>query len=160
MPTQALIKAATAEETGEVLVMLVTIEAAGLTEPIRVASDGATAVGEHTVSRGNVYVWTWFEIELPEQTRDRPRPARLVLPNVADEVVRAIRDTQEPPVVTVEIVLASAPDVVEVGPLVYELSQTEIGAATIEGTLTVEPIDDNLCPQARFTPATTPGIFQ
>lgn len=160
MPTNTFRRAAAAENTGEVLVTLLTIEAAGLSEPLRFAGDGATAVGQHTDSRGERYVWTWFTVELPEQVDGRARPARIVIPNLSAEVIEAIRSTVAPPIVTVEMVLASDPDTVEAGPWYFELRTSETGAGLIEGGLAVEPVDDGYCPMVRFTPATCPGIFQ
>ena len=148
------IRAAFAQETGEVFLVLLTISHASLPVPIRVTSDGV-----NTVSRGNSFVPFPFELELPEEDAQREPRARLRICNVDRQIVTTIRSLSTPPTVLMEVVLASAPDSVEVSFPDFELRDASYDVLLVEGDLTQESFLDEPYPGDAFTPATFPGIF-
>ena len=141
------------EDTDEVWLPLVTISHADLGAPIRVVANN-----EDIVSRGNTFVGYPFELELPGQADDSPGEARLRIDNVDKQIVEAIRTITGPPTVLIEVILASAPDTVEIAIGAMTLRDVSYDALTIEGVLrfediTIEPIG------ATITPERFPAIF-
>lgn len=142
-----------AQETGEVWLVLCTITHPALATPLRFVNDM-----QSLTSRGNVYVAFPFEVELPTEDADSPGEARLVLDNIDRNIVRAIREMTGPPEITLEVVLASAPDTVEAEFPGMVLRDTQYDASKVSGTLrfediTSEPISVEMTPQ-RF-----PALF-
>lgn len=141
------------ETTDEVFLPLVTISHADLAQPIRVVANN-----ENIISRGNTYVGYPFDLELPGQADDSPGEARLRIDNVDKQIVEAIRLITGPPSVLIEVILASAPDTVEIAIGSMTLRDVSYDAATVEGVLrfedvSVEPIG------AIITPERFPAIF-
>ena len=152
--SSAALQSLAAQETGEVWVILLTLSHEDLATPIRVCSD-AVAV----TSRGDEYLPYPFELHLPDDREDRePRP-ELRIDNVAREIIATLRTITTPPTVTIELVLASAPDAVEVGPLPLSLWSARYDAASITGELGYEAQDDAPYPAARYVPSVYPGLF-
>ena len=143
-----------APATGEAFLVLITIDHPVLAEPIRVTSDAVD-----TVSRGETFVRFPFQIELPSDTNDRPPTARLSVDNVSREIVENLRAIGSAPSVLVEIVLGSAPDIVEASFPDFQLSQVHYDALTVQGRLDVEQFTAEPYPAGVFSPADFPGLF-
>jgi hypothetical protein len=147
-------RAAAAQETGQVFLVLLTVEHADLPAPIRLTSDRVnTIVGDET------YLPFPFSIQLPEEAEERPPAVRLVIDNVNREIVLALRRIYSPPTITMRVVLASSPDVTEAGPFAFTLRNADYDAMTVSGELSYEQILDEAWPCERFTPASHPGLF-
>lgn len=142
------------QETSEVFLILITIDHADLAQPIRVTSDSVD-----TVSRGNTFVAFPFELDLPTDTFDAPPRARLTIDNIDRQIVQAVRDISSPAEVLMEIILASAPDNVEVSFPDFKLSNVNYDALTVSGDLIVEDFSAEPYPARVFGPADFPGIF-
>jgi len=113
---------------------------------------------ENVTSRGQEFVAFPFEIELPGEDSDQPPTARLRIDNVDRRVIAAIRDISAPPNVTIEVILASDPDFVEIAFDALVMRNVGYDAASITGELVfeqivVEPVATNM------TPAKFPGLF-
>lgn len=148
------LRAALARETGEAAVVLVTITHASLTAPIRVAGYDVDVT-----SRGETFVAMPFSISLPTDTEDAAPRAKVGLDNVSREIVIAVRNaTGAPPSVTLEVVLASTPDVVEASFPGFALRSVTYNALTVEGELTLEGLATEPFPKDRFTPGNFPGV--
>lgn len=163
MPLSAAFKQAVfAPETGEAFILLLAISHAQLSVPIRVAHNG-----QDVTSRGNVYAAYPFQIDLPAQDPERPPRVRLLIDNVGTvdlggsqvNIVRKLREISSPPTVTLEVVLASAPDTVEAGPFAMTLTAAPYDALAIEGELAFEDVLHEPFPGDQFTPANFPGLF-
>lgn len=147
----AMETAIAAEESDECPLVLVTIEHDDLPEPIRVVNNI-----EDIVSNGATFVGLPFEIELPDEG-ERPGEARIRVDNVDRRIVKAVRSIQTPPDVTVQVILASQPDVIDMEITGLKLRDTTTDAAAVTGylrfeDLTVEPV------AAMITPARFPGL--
>ncbi len=140
-------------QTGEVFVFLLTVFAPELAEPIRVCSDS-----KDLVSRGQTYLRYPFTITIPGESEDAVPMAQLEIANVDRALVRSIRLTNGPISVTLEVVLASTPDVVEAGPFDFTLRQPEYTAETITAKLMYEDLLSAQFPFDEFTPANYPGL--
>lgn len=148
----AAVAAMNAPESGEVWLVLLTISNPGMTT-IRVVSNN-----EDITSRGNTYLAFPFEIELPGQDPDSPSSARLRIDNVDKRIVEAVRSITTPPNVTIEVVLASQPDTVEIAYTDLTLRSVEYDADSVRGELTFESIFSEPV-TLTITPNRFPGLF-
>lgn len=140
-------------QTDEVFIILLTIEAEGLDDPIRVSSDGVD-----TISRDELFLHCPFQIGIPPEKEDQPPQVMLRLDNADRLLVDAIRSLASPPTITMEIVLASDPNTVEAGPFVLTLRNVTYDAAAIEGTLMYEDVLNQTTPAGIFWPGWFPGL--
>ncbi len=146
--------AVNAPQTGECPILLVTIDHADLTSPIRVSSDGVD-----TVSRTNTFTACPFRLALPSDSDERPPRAALEVDNVDRAQVQAIRSITGAPTVLMEIVLASDPDTVEASFPDFELKRADYDRLAVSGELSLENFLGEPYPAAKFTPADFPGVF-
>lgn len=145
--------AAYAPETGEAPLALLTIDHPELTTPIRLSSDAV-----NTLSRGDTYIALPFRAVLPNDNEEATR-SRLEIDNIDRQIVEALRSISSPPKVTMEIVLASTPDVVEAGPFDFELQEARYDVLVVSGDLAFEPILDLSVPGDVMSPGLFPGLF-
>lgn len=159
--------AAFAQETGEVVVTLLTIMHDSLADPIRLSNDptqrvdgtGASQPAYGTVSRGDTYLFCPFQLLLPDD-QDRTSPAaRLRLSNVHQDLIPLLRSVDTPASVLVEVVLASAPDDVEVSFPPLDLSEATFDAAEIEVDLVMDTLENEPYPAESFDPSGFPALF-
>jgi hypothetical protein len=143
-----------AQETNEVFVVLVEIDHADLASPIRVCSNDTDIT-----SNGNVFTAYPFNIELPSDDEGDMPQARLTIDNVDQSLTASIRTIQSPPSVRIMVVLASAPDVLEVDMPDFVFSNITYDAFTISGTISIESFMNEPFPGDVFTPSQFPGLF-
>jgi hypothetical protein len=106
--------------------------------------------------------WTFngypFEVELPPESQDRPMIARIRIDNTERLIVDEVRTIAGPPSVTLRVVLADQPDVIEVEYAGMRLRNVTWDAGEISGDLVYEDIlFEPVCEQ--MTPARFPGAF-
>lgn len=142
-----------AQQTGEAIIILLTLTEASLPAPIRVCT-----AGEDVVSNGETYQHFPFEITMPDDTADAPPTVRLTIDAVDRQIIEAVRSVGGAITVEMQIVFSSDLDQVEVIPGEFKLNEVEYSALTIEGTLSFEPILDEPYPADTFTPAKFPGM--
>ncbi|WP_162917697.1 DUF1833 family protein [Dongia deserti] len=156
-PSHRFVKAAFKQETDEVVVALLTIEHPDLVPPARVCSDAVDIT-----SRGNVFTGgVPFLITLPDQDPETQARVRLTMDVIDQTLVAVVQSipADSPPTVTLEVVLAATPDVVESGPYAFTLRNAEGDITTIEGELAFEDLLSEPFPADSFTPASHPGLF-
>ena len=151
--TTAFLEAVRAQESGEVFLLLVTLDHAVLNPPMRAANNT-----QAVISRGDTFLAYPFEIELPTDS-DRPPRARLRIDNVDREIVTTLRQVAGPVSVTAEVVLASDPDTVEAAFEDMSLMEARYDALVVEGELAYEDVLNEPFPGIDFTPANFPGLF-
>jgi hypothetical protein len=152
--SEALRRAVHAQETEEAFLVLLTIEHPELEQTIRVSSDAVD-----TLSRSETYLAFPFDLQLPEEGEERPPRARLTIDNVSREIVLALRQIQAAPTVTMEVVRATEPDLVEASFPFFRLLDVRYDALVVEGELGVEDLTAEPFPAARFVPSLFPGLF-
>lgn len=155
MRTLSILDVIYAQTTDAALLNLLTIDHDDLSVPVRVTDNRA-----NVTSRGDVYTALGFTIALPAETEGELPQVRLTIDNVSQALVTEIRTLGSPLTVTVEVVVASDPDTVEVGPYQFTLRAVDYDQFVIEGTLGFE--EDFLTepfPARRFTPTDFPGLF-
>lgn len=141
-------------ETDDAFLILLTFTHADLAEPIRVSSDAV-----YTTSRGNLFAAYPFDLTLPDDDEDRAPRARLTIDNVDRQIVVALRALAQSPVLTLEIVRAAAPDVVEAVFPDFRLRNVRYDSTTVQAELTLEDFTAEPYPTASFSPSLFPGMF-
>jgi hypothetical protein len=134
-----------AQECATAWLVLITFDHPDLDQPIRVTSDGVA-----TTSNGEVYEPIPFQIVLPDDVEGRAPQARLVIDNTSLEVIALLRALTTPPSITLQIVRAATPDVVERQWTGLEWRSSTYDVGTITGTLTVEDMATEEFPYVTF----------
>jgi len=147
-------RAVTAQETGEVFLLLLTITHASMAAPIRVVND----LVNHT-SNGDLYTAFPFQIQLPDEHEEQPPRMRLSIDNVDRTIVASLRRLTSPPTVQLDVCLASQPDVIEASFPGFLLQSVGYDHVVVEGDLTLDDIITEPFPEGSFTPQHFAGLF-
>lgn len=151
----ALKRSMMAAETGTAAVLLLTITHASLAVPIRVTNAGRTVT-----SRGDDFLHCPFDITLPRASDDAPPTVRLDICGVDRQMIQAVRSIDgERARVALELVHSEDFDVVEIGPLEFDLLDVTYDALVVSGNIGYEDLLNEKFPKDIFGPTTTPGIF-
>lgn len=157
-PTEERVSAETlksmmARDTDEVYLLLITIDHPTFTTPIRVVNNT-----EDVVSNGNTFVALPFEAVLP--TPGTPTTT-LKIDNVDREITDALIAADQAdgkPSVTLEIVVAQRPDVVELGPFPMVLDNAPFDQLVVSGELSFGNELDQAYPGGTFNLADYPAL--
>jgi hypothetical protein len=147
-------RAVLAQQTGEVFLCCLQIYGPGLTTMYLV---------NNTVSivRGvTVFQPYPFEAILPDDSENPAPTVTLRIDNVDRQVTEAIRGYTGIPKCRLDVVLASDPNHVEVGPFDFAITGVEYDAVSITATLGYE--EDFLnqqVPAAKYLPSNSAGLF-
>jgi hypothetical protein len=168
MPLSPTIKAAMfSQETDEVIIALISVMHPDVPTTVlgRVSSDPTLQVSVDpllygTISRGQAYWFIPFQLTLPEIAEDTPPTAKLVIDNVEREFVALLRSVTRPPLLLIELVLASSPDYVEMSLGNLKILQFENTAKSIVMTLGYQSLTTEPFPAGSFVPAQFPGLFR
>lgn len=159
-------QAAYGQETGRTIIALITIEHDSLLEPIRICTNPTQRIAEYdsdivygTVSDGDNYIFLPVRLQIPSDTDEGPGNMIIEFDNIHRDYTEAIRSIFTPPTVTVELVLDSTPDTVEVSWPEFLLTDITYNALTIQGTLALEVLDREPFPAGTFNPTSFPGLF-
>ncbi|MGN6549765.1 MAG: DUF1833 family protein [Pararhizobium sp.] len=152
------------EQTEEIPVVLMTITHPDLTEVWRLSSDNADLFDAEqqlrgTTSRGAQYSFLPMKVALPEEGDDAASVIQIVLDNVTEEITPLLKSTITPATVTIEIVLASSPDLVEVAYPFFELASADVDAGSVTLSLTVDAMASEPFPCDNFTPSAFGGLW-
>ena len=154
MPTQAFVEAGFAEASGEVFLVLLTLDHADLGAPLRFVNND-----EDVISGGATFTAFPFDfVDAPESDESRGA-AQLRIDNVDRVIAETLRGLLTPPSVTVEIVLASDPDTIERRFDGLFLVSASWDAASVSGTIALVEDEDEPACMWIFTPASAPGLF-
>jgi hypothetical protein len=148
-------QAITQERTAAVFLMLLTIDHPELAEPIRLVYNT-----EDVTSRGVVYHRYNFRIDLQDEKDDGAiSEAKLTVEAIDQTIIQAIRTISTAPSVMFELVLASDPDTVEVGPFSYDVKSVNYNVQYVTMNLEFRDVMNDEFPGLSFTPENTPGLF-
>lgn len=143
-----------AQQADEAFLALLMIEHDDLPASLRFVNNP-----QDVTSRGNVYLGFPFTIDLPPQDPDRPPRVRLLIDNIDRQIVAGLRTIATPLTITLEVVLASSPDTVEVGPFAMTLASAVYDALTIEGDLAYQDVLNEPFPGDSFSPGRFLALF-
>lgn len=155
------IAAVNAQETDEAFIVLVTIEHPDLPDPVYLNNSGANLESRANLGLGP-FLACPFEPTLSDDSDDRPPQAKLIIDNIDRALVATIREAAAggvAPVVTLELVKASDPDVVEAAFTDFEMREVTYNSLTIEATLTLESLFKEPACGYGFTPTYFSGLF-
>lgn len=151
----AAVRALTAQETGEIFLLCVTITHDHLPAPLCFVNNT-----EDIVRNGTTFYGWPFEVALPDEREDALPMVQLRIDNIDRRIMEGIRALTTAPSVMVEVVLASALDAPpEAGPADFSLRGIEYDALTITGTLAPPDVLNEPAMMWSFTPANFPGLF-
>lgn len=147
----------------EVAIWLVTITHPNLTDDIRLSSDPTTTLSsgvKGTISGALEFVNIPFEITLQEQSDNLLTRAVIRADNISREIMLAVQTAQgEAPNVRLQMVLASAPDTVEVDINNLKLNNVQANAFTVEAELQPAILQGEKYPANTINQADFPGVF-
>ena len=155
------LRAAFRQETDSVFLLMLTLSHPGLAAPIRVVNDLVPEDINRArviMSRGHQFVCYPFQVDLPSDDGESISRVTLQIDNVDREIIRTLRATQGACAVTLEVVLAEHPDLVEAGPYNMSLISVDYDAVTILGELAYEDILGQKYPSDAYTPDDYPGL--
>lgn len=133
---------------------LMEIDHPSMPEPARITSDIVD-----TTHNGNVYIACPAVVQIISRTAGSLPVSRISVDNVSQLLLDSLRSVTTPmPTITTFCVLQSAVNVIQWGPSVMYLSDTEITATTISGNLTIPSLIDRPLLN-RASAAITPGLF-
>lgn len=163
----AAIRAMFSPDSSETLIMLVTIyDEDGTTPVIRVADNylqRLSETAEHVVygvkSRGNDFIFLPVQITLPTEEHGSAPRCSLTINDVTRELTPFIRELTHPPRVSLEMVLTSTPNTVEVSFHDFYISNITYNAESVNCTLEMINYQTEPFPCYSFTPRFFPGLF-
>ena len=97
-----------AQDCATAWLVLLEISHPQLSTPLRLTSDGVA-----TISNGASYEPFPFEVTLPDDAEGRAPRAQIRIDNTSQEIIAALRGLVDPLAVTLQIVRAGDPDVIE-----------------------------------------------
>jgi hypothetical protein len=153
-----------AQESGEVPIFLLTITHPSLSAPILLSSDATARITTDpllygTISRGNTFLYVGMQISLPDDEDQSPPAAKMIISNVDRSIIPLIRSILLPPSVTIECVLASALDTVELSVPAMDMVDVTYDAAQLTFDLAIDAMALEPYPAGNFDPASFPGLF-
>ncbi len=141
-------------DTKEVVLYLLKLSHPNLVTPIRVVNN-LTPI----VSQGYTWAAFPFEVTLPNEAEDQLPVMTLKIDNTDRQIVTAVRALQGAPDVSLDIIVASQPDVVEASFVGFKLKNVNYDNLIVEGELRLEEVLSEPFPQHSFTPQWFPGLF-
>jgi len=158
MPNADLKRSISLSILADPLLALVDITHESFAEPVRMAANQ-----EDVTSGGNVYTATGMSIGLASQEANSLPEVSLTVSNIETSLSKAFRGLQiqnvDPPLVEVRFVLASSPDLLEEGPLKWQVKAVSITAEVMTLTLSSRDLISRGFPRLRFLPQTAPLLF-
>ena len=142
------------QETSETILLLVELTHPDFASPLRYVRDW-----QAVTSGGLTYQPRALEITLPDEEAERLPVVTLVLDNVEQDAIAALRAVTGLVSAALRLVLASAPDTVEIEVSGMEVWQMSFDDTELSLTLGVEPILDAQFGHRILSPANAPGLF-
>lgn len=154
-----------AQQTDEVLVVLVEITHEDLEETIRLSSDPTTRLSTDplrygTIHQGNEYEFVLMRAIWPDDREGSPPGASLAFENVAADMASIVRSITSPARVDLLAVLASSPDHIEEAYRDLRTSRATYDAGQIVIDITRELVVNEPWPAHRMTQNRFPGLFR
>lgn len=147
------IEAVQAQETGEVMLVFLELELSP-TFTLRVVNNW-----EEVTRGGNVYYPYRFEIGIPDEVDEGIPTVPLRIDNISSEILTSIMTLDAPIPVTMNVCLASSPNVVEAGPFSLKIIDVKWNDQDIEAELTFDDVMLEVYPGYRVTPSSHPAAF-
>lgn len=154
MPSNTFIQASNAVETGEVFLSLLEFTHPDLPDALYFV-DNTVAI----VSNGITYNPYPFRITLPEDNEGVLPSVDLTIDNVDQTLIEAIRGFNNPPIVTLKIILASNPDTIEIQLDNLKLRNVKFDVFTISGKMVMDSPLGRKFPSGTYNPKQYLALF-
>lgn len=155
-----------ATESTDPIITLITLSGTGIATPIRLCnqfigrlSETASEVVYGLTSGGNDYYYLPFTITLPTEDFSSSPRCQLQMEDVTRYLIPTIRTISVPPNVQIDVILASAPNTVEITFGSFIMSNISYNANSITADLVIESLEIEPFPAHSFTPSYFPGLF-
>ena len=151
-----------AQETDKVFYQMLTLTPRDKDfEPVYVFNSSETENGEPKIipHNGHEFIAFPFKINIPGEGKDASTELTLSIANVDRSLTETIRKLVKPIDITLEVVLADHPDIVEAGPWYMTMSAVTVDALQIEGVLTVDRFLDEPFTADRMDATIFPALF-
>ena len=163
----AAIKAMFSPDSTDTLIMLVTIyDEDNVTPVLRIADNYLQRLSETSedilygvVSRTNEFIFVPVQITLPSDEDGSAPRCSLTINDVTRYLTPIIRELSHPPRVSLELVLTSSPDIVEVSFHDFYISNIAYTAEAVTCALEMVNYQVEPFPCYSFTPRFFPGLF-
>jgi hypothetical protein len=162
----AAVSALLSQESNDTFITLLTITGTGISPAIRLADNYTQRISETSqeitygvVSRSNNYLFLPFNLTLPIEDANQAPTCNLVINDVTRYLIATIRNISSPPSVTIELVLKSSPDTVEISLPSFLIGGISYNADSVSANLTLGSLAQEPFPAHTFTPAYFPGLF-
>lgn len=115
---------------------------------------------EPITSRGETYQPVSFEVNLPEEPEDSVPTVNFAFAVTETSALRKLRQSTDLPKLKLEMVLASDPDVVEMGPYEFSIRSFSVEGVAVNVEAGFFPILDLAIPQLTYNPILFRGLFK
>jgi hypothetical protein len=155
-----------AEQSGVVVICLLTIEHPSWADPIRISSDPTERVSTEplyyrTMSRGDEFFFAPFQIQLPDDVEDQAPSCNFMIENVSRDLIGIVRsiDLREGPAqMTIELVTSEDLDTVEIEYPTFEIRSVQYNATTLTFSAQIDHMATEPFPSGTFDPSGFPAI--
>lgn len=159
-----------AEGSAEIEVALILIEHPELSSPIRLSTDNTERLSDDPLMYGTrsgwrganpvtePYLWVIASAVLPGDSEDAPASAKIALENLDAEMVELVRSFTDPATVSLAVVLADSPSVVEAEWSGLRLVSADITAGEIILSISRDEVELEPFPPGRMTRLNFPGL--
>lgn len=114
---------------------------------------------ENITSRGNAYIAFPMNIRLPVDDGESSREFAIDFDNASLELISSLRNVSGNIGVTIEMILASMPDVVQIGFSDLLVSSITYNATKISARIIMDNFLSVAMTSERYTPTLYPGLF-
>lgn len=151
----SFVEAVVSQNTDQVFLFLLTLNHPDLEAPIRVVNNT-----EDLDSNGNTYTAFPFNLVLPQDDGDTLPQVIITLSNVSLEFIDEVRGLTGALDVTLDVVLASSPDYIEMSIEGMKTYTINYDAQTFQAVCQIEDVLNMSFPNELYLPSNFPGLFK
>jgi hypothetical protein len=141
-------------ESADAIIPLLTITHPEMTDILRFALHAT-----NIVSRRELFLAFPFDLQMPSDSPDRPSQGQLSISNIDRRMTAYLESISSPPLVTIEIIMLSTPDVVEITCAGLELRKIKYNQQAVTGDLESPRFINEGFPRGIVSPSYFPGAF-
>ena len=153
----------TADQSGDVAIVLLIITHPSLSEPVYLSSDPTHQITfdsyvRGTKHQGHDYLFVLMGTVLPDDQDRSPPKTTLVFENVAADMAAVLRSITSPATVEMRVVLAATPDVIELRFTDLQAVRGSYDAGQVSLDISREPFTSEPMPAGRMSKYRFPGL--
>jgi hypothetical protein len=152
--TPALLSQLYSQESNDPFLTLITLNHSSFSAPIRLVNNSVDII-----SRTNTFTAFPVRITLPADDGETAREVSIEFDNVSRELINEIRQVTDSIDVTLEMVLASIPDEVQIELAELKIYSISYNKTTINAKLAFDTFLNIEMDAEKYTPTNFPGLF-